>query len=259
MKALPGIFYIVLIFATQWVHASPEIKGNPEDLRAYFHPTDKTIFIKDEAEETAYTDVAIINLIVKTEHKELAKAIQSNAVLRQKIATELTTNGVLENHIKNSKFSSSPQYGWFGSKPTSYEVLNRVAVTISNEKQLEHIASIADRHEEISLSGTSFKHSKKLEFEQQVKKNALEKVLKKKAFYEKSLGVKLSPISFSESDVDFAATQGANRFEEEIIVTGVRESKDSAYSKRRASSSSQESSFDEVKYRAVITVEFKVN
>lgn len=248
----------IVLLCAGFVHASPEIKGNPDELRSYFYPKEKTLVIRDEAIETSYTDQAIVNLVVKTEDELLSKSIGLNSEIRKKITAIFIQAGIDESDIKNSKFSSSPQYGWFGSKPDSFEVMNRVAIKITTEKQLEAIALVADNNTEITLSGTEFEHSKKLEFEKLVKEKALNKVLEKKAFYEKSLGVKLVPVSFSESDVEFNATRGANLLEEELVVTGIRASKGS-YSKKREYDPGRQSSFDEVKYRAVVSVEFKVN
>lgn len=255
MRIILGLSICLLTFAA---NSAPEIKGNPEDLRSYFHPEEKIISIRDKAEETAYTDQAVVDLVVKTEDKLLAKAINLNSELRNTIRKELISSDLDGQSIKNSKFSSSPQYGWFGSKPSSFEVMNRVSVTIDSEKHLEILAKIADRYDEVTLSGTIFKHSKKEEFEKKVKQMALEKVLAKKSFYEKSLGIKLIPISFTESDIGFQATRGADMFEDEIVVTGIRASKEDSYSRKRKATSYNSDSFDEVKYHAVITVEFQV-
>ncbi len=256
MRILMSFF---IVFFSSFTLASPELKGNPEELQSYFHPKEKTLFIRDEAEETAYSDEAMVNLVVKTENALLSKAINENAKLRRKIKTLLEKDGIASADIKNSKFSSSPQYGWFGSEPDSYEVMNRVAIKITNEKQLEAIAIVADNHKEVSLSGTTFKHSKKADFESMVKEKALQKVLDKKRFYEQSLGIKLTPVSFSESDIGFHPTQGANLLEDEFMMTAKRRSEKSSYSRSADMAPRAPNSFDEVKYRAVMTVEFKVN
>jgi hypothetical protein len=255
MKKCLGIILIVLFSGN--IYASPEIKGNPEELQSYFHPTEKTISIRGEAEETAYTDIAIVNLVVRTKDKLLSKAISLNSELRNKIRGELVKSGVDDSLIKNSKFSSSPQYGWFGSEPDSYEVLNRVAIKISTGNQLESIAYLADSYNEVTLSGTTFEHSKKMEFEKIVKEKALNKILEKKKFYENSLGIRLTAVSFSESEVGSNGTQGAN-YLKKVVVTGAGSSKGN-YSQKPAYSSVGENSFDEIKYRSVVTVEFKVN
>ena len=82
-------------------------------------------------------------------------------------------------------------------------------------------------------------------------------MLKKKAFYEQSLGVKLTPVSFAESNVGFDATRGAGLLEE-VIVLGARRSKADSYSKKRDYAPNRERSFDELNYRAVITVAFRI-
>ncbi len=246
----------IYIYAT-FVYGSPEIKGSPDELKSFFHPDQKTILITDTAEERAYTDHALVNLVVTTEDKLLSTAMSLNQNLRQKIKKTLLENGIPENDIKNSKFSSSPQYGWFGSDPDSYEVMNRVAIKIATEKQLQAIALVSDNHDEITFAGTSFEHSKKIAFQKMVKEKALNKILEKKKFYEASLGIKLFPIAFSESDVGFAATHGAHLLDEEIIVTGSRASKTSL-SKQRNYAPQRDNSFDEIEYRATVSVEFRI-
>jgi len=254
MKYIIGIILVVI---TNYATSSPEIKGDPEELRSYFHPENKTLSIEANAEKTAYTDEAIVNLVVKTENKLLSKAIKENSAIRENVIEQLTSKGVDIANIKNSKFSSSPQYGWFGSTPDSYEVINRVAIKIKDSNQLELIAEIADANAAINFSGTTFEHSEKEAFEKLVKKMALEKVLEKKRFYEQSLGMKLTAVSFAESRVGFNATDGADLLVEEITVMGMRKSKGDSYS--RAQEPPQRSnSFDEVKYSATVTVEFKV-
>jgi uncharacterized protein YggE len=237
--------------------AQPELKGSPEELRGFLHPNANIIKISDRAEETAYSDVATVNLIITTDEKLLSAAMKRNSVLRANIGKELVAVGIKPIDIKNSKFSSSPEYGWFGKKPESYKVINRLAIRVSEESQLEKIAEISDKHPESTLSGVSFEHSKKDEFTAMVKERALQKVLTKKAYYEKSLGVKLVPVSFGESDVGPQATDAANMVEE-VVVTGMRQGGSSYSLKREASPSRPTSSFDEVKYQAIIWADFRV-
>lgn len=253
------IIGIVLFVIANYSFASPEIKGNPEELRSYFHPENRTLSIQGHAEKTAYTDEAVVNLVVKTENKLLSKAIKENSAIREQVIEQLSGKGFDKADIKNSKFSSSPQYGWFGSEPQSYEVVNRVAIKIADSRQLELIAEIADTNTAINFSGTTFEHSEKEAFEKLVKKLALEKVLEKKRFYEQSLGIKLTAVSFAESSVGFNATDGANMLVEEIVVMGMRGSKGDSYSKISAPSAPRSNTFDELEYSATVTVEFKVS
>lgn len=241
-------------------NAAPELKGNPDELQRYFHPTEKTLTISAKAELTAYSDVAKVNLVVKTEDKLLAKSMELNASLRKNMIATLAQKGVEKSAIKNAKFSSSPNYGWFGSKPDSYEVVNRVTITVSNENQMKAVAELADAHAEVTLSNTVFEHAKKKEYEFNVKEKALAEVMKKQHFYEQALSIKLTPVSFRESDVHFSATQSARKMEAEVGVMSMRDNKSSLSQSAApiAAVASGPASFDEVKYSAYITVEFKV-
>jgi hypothetical protein len=134
--------------------------------------------------------------------------------------------------------------------------MNRIAIEINAENQLQIIAEIADQHDEVKLSGTTFKHSKKEEFNQKVKQKALDKVLAKKAYYEQALGIKLTPISFNESNVHFQATAGANVLGR-AMMDEVQQDLNYA-SKRAAPIKPTSNSFDEVKYHGNIAVQFKV-
>jgi Uncharacterized conserved protein len=239
------------------VFSAPEIKGSPQDLKGFLYPNDKIVTINGEAEEKAYSDKAVISLVITTEDKLLSKSISSNGSLRKKITTTLVAAGISPDSIKSSKFSSSPQYGWFGSKPSSFQVVNRMAISITKESHLEEIAAVADQSEEVELSDTAFEHTQKNEFNEKVKAKALENILKQKAFYEKSLGVKLTPVGIRDSNIRQHATRGAMVLEE-VIVTAARREKGSYSSGAKYRDQAQEPSFDEVKYEANMSVDFKI-
>ena len=249
--------WVIMIFS-QFSIGAPELKGRPEELKKFLHPNEIIVSVSASAEETAYSDKATINLIVTTEKDSLSESMKSNSSLREIIRTYLIERGVKDEKINNSKFSSSPQYGWFGKKPTSYKIVNRVAIVIVDESHLQDLAELSDRYEEIVLSGVTYEHSKNEEFSLKVKEQALAKIMNKKAYYEKSLGMVLTPVKFYENHVDLEATEGAGMLEE-VVVTGIRADK-SEYSSRKVNySPPRNSSFDEVKYSANITVDFRVS
>jgi len=252
------LLFVSLLTASFALHAQPELKGSPEELRHFLHPSERIVSLHGQAEEKAYSDRAIISLVITTEDKLLSNSIASNSNLRKFITTQLTTAGINNDSIKSSKFSTSPQYGWFGKKPDSYKVVNRMAVTITDESQLKNIATVADTKTEIELADTAFEHSKADEYKNKVKKLALEKAMKQKAFYESSLGVTLTPVGFRNSQIRFRGTQGANMLEE-IVVTASKRSmgkmQDMAYSRP---ATKQTPSFDEIEYEAEIYIDFKI-
>ena len=239
--------------------AQPELKGSPNELRHFLHPNEKIVTLSAEAEEKAYSDRAIISLVITSEDKQLSTSIANNSAIRESISQQLVSSGLNPDYIKSSKFSTSPQYGWFGKKPDSYKVVNRMAVTITDESQLKTIATVTDSKEEVELSDITFEHSQKDAFKSRVKQLALEKVMKQKAIYESSLGVKLTPVSFRDNRLWVKGTQGAQMLEEVVVTASKRNRnyKDSAADfAQSVAPSSVESSFDEIVYTAEIFVDF---
>lgn len=236
--------------------AAPEIKGTPQDLRGLLYPSDNIVTIYGSADETAYSDRAIVSLVVTTEEKQLADAIAGNGALREKLIHSLKAAGIPQDDIKNSRFSSSPQYSWLGKTPSSYKVVNRVAITIEDEDQLEAIARLADQNKEVELSDTVFEHSLEQEYKKKVKSKALARIMEQKADYEQVLGVKLSPVGIRTSNIGHRATRGAMALEE-VVVTASLKARDD-YVSKSSEPAYQPSSFDEIEYEAELSVDFKI-
>lgn len=118
---------------------------------------------------------------------------------------------------------------------------------------LRNVAQVADSYSEVELARTEFEHTQKDQFEQQVKEDALQKINNQKTYYEKSLGVKLIPVSFRDARIQQQPTTGADAVEE-IIVTGMRASVSSKYEVAEK----LKPSFDEVVYKAELSVDYQV-
>jgi len=196
--------------------------------------------------------------VITTEQNELADALARNSQLREKVVATLITKGLKAEDINTSKFSTSPQFGWFGKSPKSYQIVNRMAINITDEKQLQEIARLSDSNEAIELSGTKYQHSKKKAFIALVKKKALQDVMQQKQFYETALGVKLTTKSFRDSNLGFGGTLGSQAFADKIVITGSRKKRQevSSFAPNRTQ---QSQSFDEVEYKAEILVDFIVD
>lgn len=245
--------FILLFTAT--VGAKTELKGHPDDLKSFIHPDKKIVTIRMTEKEKAYSDKAIVSLVITTEKKNLAGALQLNSDLRVKVTEVLTSSGLKPENIKTSKFSTSPQFGWFSDKPKSYQVVNRMAISITDEKQLNTIAKLSDENKEIALSGTEFEHTLKSEVEQKLKNKTLAKIMAQKAFYETQLGLKLKAVSFSDTDVVQSGTKGARDLERRVVITGSRVKRDSYESEQPIA---VKQTFDEVEYSLTIAVQFEV-
>lgn len=248
--------YALLIPSLQ----ATEIKGKPEELRAFLHPEKQEVSLSANAERRVYADQAIVSVVVKNEAKTLSAAMQDNSTLRASLKESLIALGIDAENIQNSKFSSSPQYGWFGDKPKSFEVLNRVAIKISDEKSLQAVADITDKFPEMSIAGTEFKHTQKEAVHRELKKEALDKILVDKRYYEENLGVTLKTASFYDSGLKSNATLGEQELEV-IQVSGMRlyrEEQSRGYSSELAAPPQVQSSFEEIVYTTSISVEYTI-
>ncbi len=236
--------------------AQTELKGSPDDLRKFLHPQEQIITLQDKAEKTAYSDKAIIHLVVTSEAKTLSESLTLNNDIRERASRDLIAKGISAKEIKNAKFTSTPQYGLFGKKPASYKVVNRISVNIYDEANLRSVAQVADNYDEVDLAKTEFEHTQKAEFELKVKEDVLQKINNQKSYYEKSLGVELIPIGFRDTRIQQYPTAGARAVDEveEVVVTGMRASLGGKY----LESEEPDPSFDEIVYRAELSVDYKI-
>lgn len=227
--------------------SATELKGSPEELKNFLHPNENIITITREAKETVFKDVAVISLNVTTQDSKLSLALKKNSDLRADISSTLVKAGILLKNINNAKFSTSPDYGWFGDKPNNYKVNNVIAIRINSESGLESIAKVVDQHKEVSLLKTDYEHSEKEQYIDKVKTKALDNVLKEKAFYSKKLGIKLKAVSFRDSNAN------PQHDVEVIEVIGLR-----ANVSKASYAPKVQPSFEKVIYKAKVSVSFKV-
>lgn len=257
----------ILAIATSPAFGDAELKGSPDELRKILHPivvkeqekTYEKITIDGDAEVTAYSDQAIVSVIVVTEGETLSKALSRNHEIRSNIEQKLIAAGVQPQNINSSKFSTSSDYGWFGSKPKSYEVANRMAINVTQENQFKEIALVADAHEEVSIAGTEFKHSEKDAYTLMVREMAIKNAMEKRALYEETIGLKLKPIRFLQRRNAYTRTQGASMLEE-VVVTGIRQGAERKKKKEEAvvPKPTRKTSFDEISYDASISITFEI-
>jgi len=255
MKSIVVVIFLLVV--SPLVLSEPEIKGSPNEIRDFLHPNKNRVQIIGNATLTTYSDKAIVSLLITTEDDKLSDSIENNSQLRTKVTKQLVDSGINSEEINSSKFSTSPQYGWFGTKPSSYKVINRTKIGITNESQLKEIALVADLNDEIDLVSTTYEHTEKPKYKNDVKRKALDDVNSQKNFYEKILGIKLIPIGFHDIQVLQRATEGALLLERSVQKRREKMSKSSFSSKYNGNSTP--SSFEEVKYEANITVEFKID
>nr|WP_256435604.1 SIMPL domain-containing protein [Aliikangiella sp. G2MR2-5] len=243
------------------IKASPQLKGSPEDLKSFLHPLKNTVTISDTVVEKAFTDKAIVSLIVTTEGKTMTSALQENRKIRDVIYKALHAAGVSASNINNARFSSSPQYGWFGDAPNSFEVSNRVQINIFNENQLQALAKLADSSDDVFFAGAEFKHTEREQFQRIIKQKVLRRISEQKKDYQDILGIKLKAIGFHAPNIQYGASFGAKEYRQKKSTIGSRTLKESQYEIEISDSHSEKTlstGFDEVEYRMNISVIYEV-
>ena len=126
-----------------------------------------------------------------------------------------------------------------------------MSVTITDEKHLQILAKIADNHKDIQLTNTEFNNTKEDEDKSNAKSNALSKIMKQKDIYEKTLNITLTPININESN-----TYPIHARQE--ITSRAKVAAPQASLMSTSVTANEPSSFDEVIYKATMSVEFIV-
>lgn len=227
-----------------------ELSGTPEELRRYLRTETRTVTIQEQATEFAYSDTAKITLMFSSEAKELAEAMRLNNELRDRVIAELVASGISADKINSSKYSASPQFGWFGDKPNKFEVVNNIVITVDAEDKFRRVAEMADSDDDIQFAGAKFEHSKKEETEDKVRDKALQSVMKSKRYFEKELGLELTPVQFHFSDVFAQQPKRDFAMVEEMVV--------SAPKALRAPAPARAPSYDEIEYHVSVSVTFEI-
>ena len=199
-----GVVYLFLLILISNICFSSNFYGVPNEKRDFIsHPDDDEftyVVLVGDAIEKVNSDIAIVDVLITTDDSKLSESIKKNNVVKDELINKLINNEIEGDNIKQSKFSTSPQSGWFGNK--SFEVINRASITIKNSNSLNIIASIVDKYDEINIIDISFKHSEKDKYKAMVKEKAIEDVIIQKEMYEKLLDVKLDVISFYDTSLD---------------------------------------------------------
>ena len=181
--------------------AEPEIKGNPAELVNYLKLQTESVQITADARLEVQAESAIVIISVITEKESLRKALEDNQRLRQEIIQKLNKSGISSNRISGTKFSSTPQYGYWGKKPKSYKVENVFKITVQEEKDLLYIADMVDNYSEVYYRQLIFEHKEKEELKLEALALAFKNLNKKIALYENELGLRLVPKNFKDGRV----------------------------------------------------------
>lgn len=180
------------------VQAQPKLSGTPSELEPFLNGIPKTVTFTATAKELLSMNKAVIKLSVETESKQLSKALKENLSIRKVVRDKLESAGIDGAKIKESKFSSTPEYGFFDERPKSYKVENSLSIEIVNEAQMIAVATVSDELEQVHYLGSNPELEDKPESNQELLEKAIMLVQNKAELFKSQLGVELLAIEFQE-------------------------------------------------------------
>jgi uncharacterized protein YggE len=208
---------LAVALAAPPAQADPELRGTPAELSRYLKREPRQVVLQGHARQVVQSDIARVKIVVKTTGKDLPAALRANATRREAFVAALVAAGIDAKKVSAEKFSTSPQYGWFGKTPSSYEVSNRLTVSVADDRQLQAVSEAAAQSTETTFDGASFELSKEDEIQEGVRRQAFEDALSRRRFYEEKLGATLKPVAFQYYDGSARTVQ-----KEEVLMMTAR-------------------------------------
>ena len=193
------LFFIFALFNSGFVLASPELKGTPEVIEQYLNALPKIITIQASADKVVSSNKARIKLLVETNAKGLADALQKNYNIRVNVRKKLKEIGIDASSINESKFSSTPEYGIFGDMPKSYNVTNTLSILVNSEVQMISVANISDTNKNVRYLSSRPEMLGQDKSYNELLKKAIQAAKEKAELYQQALNIKLVPVYFDEN------------------------------------------------------------
>ncbi|XOV78640.1 MAG: SIMPL domain-containing protein [Aestuariibacter sp.] len=188
----------IILLSSLMVQAQPELSGTASELEPFLAGIPKTVTFTATAKELLSMNKAVIKLSVETESKRLSDALKENLNIRKSVRDKLESAGIDGSKIKESKFSSTPEYGFFDERPKSFKVENSLSIEIADEAQMIAVALVSDEIEQVHYLGSNAELEDKPESNQELMEKAILLVQNKAELFKSRLGVQLQAVEFRE-------------------------------------------------------------
>jgi uncharacterized protein YggE len=242
--------------------AELELKGSPTELRRHLGSIPGQVHIVGVAEIKVEANQAVLTLKVSTRDRLLKKAMERNRQVRDDIVQMLTQKGLSKDRVRVSRFSSTPAHGLFSKEAKAYDIESTVEVAARHENEVETVSGIVDDKPEVSLDSLRFEHSDEDKLRLQALREALDKIVAQKAVYEVALGAELRPRGMLVAPPGERALRertGAEPVEDVAGLSSILADPQFRIGVRAlASKGADLSQFNQVVYRAQITLTFEV-
>jgi len=155
----------------------------------------------------ANPDIAIMNIGIITEDKELEKAQQQNAATTSAVIHSLKAAGIKDTDIQTINYSVNPEYDYVEGRQVfrAYRVINTLRVTIRAIDRAGAIIDRAARNGANEIGNIQFTVSDSSMYYNQALNLAIKDAIGKATEIEKTFGYNINktPISITEETVSF--------------------------------------------------------
>ncbi len=244
------VLFLLLLSVSFSAVATPEIKGTPGEIGQYLNGIPKIITINAQADQLVSSKKARIKLSIETEAKTLADALRQNRSIRQTIRKKLLALSINPDQINESRFSSTPEYGFFGDLPKSYTVNNTLSVRVDSEQKMIAVAQIADTTRQARYISSTPEIEDKEAVYTALSQKALQKAKQKAELYQQQLGIKLVPVFVNE--------EKAGQMPRPQIAQKRRFDKSMGSTSYFEADSKAVASFGETRLSVIATIQYKV-
>jgi hypothetical protein len=165
--------------------------------------TQRMITITGEGKVTVVPDIAMVNLGLETENKDITTAQNSNSQIMNNLIDRLMALGIARKDIQTMNYNIYPRYDWQDGVQIlqGYVVSQNVNVKIRQTEKVEQVLRIAGELKLNQIGGLTFGVDDPTEYKQAARIKALENAKNKANDLAKVMDVELGKImSFSEQD-----------------------------------------------------------
>jgi len=152
--------------------------------------------VDGEGKVIGVPDVAVVDLGVMTEGKEVLSAQTDNAKKMNTMINKLKGFGVEAKDIQTVNYSISPQYDWTNGKQLlrGYQVSQNLQVKIRDLTKISAVLQVAGEVGVNKISGVTFSIDDPEALRQQAREKAIVDANRKAAYLSKATGMKLSKV-----------------------------------------------------------------
>lgn len=178
-----------------------KLEGNVEQLRSFLNrDSGPVVWFSGTGKHRVQTDQVRIWVVVITEAKTLAAAMEDNAKSRGELTLALAAKGISGSNVAYTPFGFTTESGLLSKKIRNYQLSSRLRITVTNESQFSATLRLMEsRADEWEYVAHESRDSRQAQNEEKTMELAMKDIERQRDFYGERLNLKLTPHSFGDS------------------------------------------------------------